>query len=426
MQTDSPQSATLPAVQSGEKRPGVIDSAAYAQGLRVANVEIADLSEEIKREDRFVWVGLYEPDEKLLREIQEELGLHDLAIEDAHCAHQRPKLEQYENCLFVVLRTAQIVGEPHHLEFGETHIFVGPRYVVSVRHGSLRSHVGLRARCEASQRLLAKGPGFVLYALMDFVVDQYLPIVETLEEQVVELEEVIFGEKLIHETTSRIYHLKRELLSIKRAVWPLVDVCNRLMRFDVELVPADTKPYFRDVYDHAVRINAMVHTLRELLGTALDANLSLIMPELSWRYGYEAVLGPCCAAGYGWGSSGWLAVKGPRLQAAGSGTCTERSRPQDKAFSALQLTFWPPCKCERASLGLPYASCLRAQSLRARASRKSNIPSYPLQARTCLCQSVFMGLEPLGGRKSTAFVAAQVTRRKAPAVTASIKSEPNL
>ena len=97
-----------------------------------------------------------------------------------------------------------------------------------------------------------------------------------MEEQVVKLEEVIFGEKLIHETTSRIYHLKRELLSIKRAVWPLVDVCNRLMRFDVELVPADTKPYFRDVYDHAVRINEMVDTLRELLATALDANLSLI------------------------------------------------------------------------------------------------------------------------------------------------------
>ena len=110
MQTVSPQSPTLPEVRHGEKRPGVIDSAAYAQGLRVANVEIADIREEIKHEDRFVWVGLYEPDEQLLREIQEQLGLHDLAIEDAHCAHQRPKLEQYENCLFVVLRTAQLVG----------------------------------------------------------------------------------------------------------------------------------------------------------------------------------------------------------------------------------------------------------------------------------------------------------------------------
>src|SRR5258705_2672856 len=110
MQTAGPQSSGLPAAHDREKRPGVIDSAAYAQGLRVATVEIADISEELKHEDRFVWVGLYEPDENLLREIQEELGLHDLAIEDAHCAHQRPKLEQYENCLFVVLRTAQLVA----------------------------------------------------------------------------------------------------------------------------------------------------------------------------------------------------------------------------------------------------------------------------------------------------------------------------
>jgi magnesium transporter len=141
----------------------------------VANVEIADISEELKHEDRFVWVGLFEPDEKLLREIQEEFCLHDLAIEDALCGHQGPKLEQYGNSLFVVLRTAHLAGESQHVEFAETHVFVGPRYVVSVRHGSLQSHVGLRARCEASRHLLAKGPGFVLYALMDFVVDQLFP-----------------------------------------------------------------------------------------------------------------------------------------------------------------------------------------------------------------------------------------------------------
>ena len=343
-QTGSPQSSPLPAVEHGGKRPGVIDCASYAQGERVATVEIADISEELKHEDRFVWVGLYEPDEKLLGEIQEEFGLHDLAIEDAHLAHQRPKLEQYENCLFVVLRTAQLVGDPQHVEFGETHLFVGPRYVVSVRHGSMRSHVGLRARCEASQRLLAKGPGFVLYALMDFVVDQYFPLVEALEEKVVELEEVIFGEKFIQETTSRIYHLKRELLSIKRAVSPLVDVCSRLMRFDLDLIPEDTKPYFRDVYDHAIRINEMVDTLRELLATALDANLSIIsvsqnkdtkrlagwaaiiaaptaiagiygmnfqfMPELGWRYGYAVALGimavVCSGLWLGFKRSGWL------------------------------------------------------------------------------------------------------------------------
>jgi magnesium transporter len=307
-------------------------------------VEIADISEELKHEDRFVWVGLFEPDENLLREIQEELGLHELAIEDAHRAHQRPKLEQYENSLFVVLRTALLAGEPQHVEFGETHIFVGPRFVVSVRHGSLLSHVGLRARCEASRHLLAKGPGFVLYALMDFVVDQYFPILEALEEKVVELEEVVLNEKFIRNTTSRIYHLKRELLSIKRAVSPLVDVCSRLMRFDLDLVPEDTKPYFRDVYDHAMRINETADTLREVLATALDANLSIIsvsqnkdtkrlaawaaiiaaptaiagiygmnfqyMPELGWKYGYGLALGAialvCSGLWLGFKRSGWL------------------------------------------------------------------------------------------------------------------------
>jgi magnesium transporter len=341
MQEDSSPSSILPEV---EKRAGVINCASYAQGVRVASVEIADISEELKHEDRFVWVGLYEPDEQLLREIQEEFCLHDLAIEDAHAAHQRPKLEQYENCLFVVLSTAHLAGEPKHVEFGETHVFVGPRFVVSVRHGSLQSHVGLRARCEASRHLLAKGPGFVLYALMDFVVDQYFPILEALEEKVVELEEIVLDERFIQQTTSNIYHLKRELLSIKRAVSPLVDICSRLMRFDLDLVPEDTKLYFRDVYDHAMRINEMADTLREVLATALDANLSIIsvsqnkdtkrlaawaaiiaaptaiagiygmnfqfMPELGWRYGYEVTLGGmvvlCSGLWVGFKRSGWL------------------------------------------------------------------------------------------------------------------------
>ena len=341
MQEGIPQSLTLPEVP---KRPGVINCASYAQGVRVANVVIADISEELKHEDRFVWVGLFEPDEKLLREIQEEFGLHDLAIEDAHDAHQRPKLEQYGSCLFVVLRTAHLASQSQHVEFGETHVFVGQRFVVSVRHGSLQSHVGLRARCEASQHLLAKGPGFVLYALMDFVVDQYFPLLEALEEKVVELEEVVLDEKFIQQTTSRIYHLKRELLSIKRAVSPLVDICARLMRFDLDLLPEDTKPYFRDVYDHALRINEMADTLREVLATALDANLSIIsvsqnkdtkrlaawaaiiaaptaiagiygmnfefMPELGWRYGYPLTVGAiavvCSGLWLGFKRSGWL------------------------------------------------------------------------------------------------------------------------
>jgi magnesium transporter len=322
---------------------GVINCAAYADGKRVADLPLSDVRSALLRDDRFVWIGLYEPREDVLRLVQREFGLHDLAIEDALTAHQRPKLEQYDGSLFVVLRTAQH-GAEGHLEMGETHVFVGANYLISVRHGSLKSHVGLRSRCEAVPHFLNKGPGFVLYALMDFVVDQYLPIVETLEERLEDLEEEIFGGTFNRETTARIYQLKRDLLVLKRAVSPLVDVCNRLMRFDIHLIPEDTRPYFRDVYDHVVRINEMIDSLRELLTTALEANLSLLsvsqsehakrltawaaiiavptmiagvygmnfdtMPELHWRFGYPLVMalmiGACVSLFVGFRRSGWL------------------------------------------------------------------------------------------------------------------------
>jgi magnesium transporter len=322
---------------------GVVNCAAYADGRRIADLPLADVGTALSREDRFVWIGLYEPHENVLRLVQREFGLHDLAIEDALTAHQRPKLEQYDGSLFVVLRTAQLDVD-RRLELGETHVFVGTRFVISVRHGSLKSHTGLRARCEAVPHFLSKGPGFVLYALMDFVVDQYLPIVETLEERLEELEEEIFGGTFDRNTTARIYQLKRDLLILKRAVTPLVDVCNRLMRFDIHLIPEDTRPYFRDVYDHVVRVNEMIDNLREMLTTALEANLSLItvsqnehskrlaawaaiiavptmiagvygmnfdtMPELHWTYGYPVIMtvmiAACASLFVGFKRSGWL------------------------------------------------------------------------------------------------------------------------
>jgi len=304
---------------------GIVNCAAYADGRRVTDVAIQDISEVLKQADRFVWIGLHEPDADLLKQVQREFGLHDLAIEDALRAHQRPKLELYGESLFIVLRTAQLNREARRIDFGETHFFVGARYLVSVRHGASLSYADVRARCETTPQLLTKGPGFALYALMDFIVDQYFPIVDALENDLEALEETIFGETLSRATASRIYELKRDLLEIKRAVSPLVDICNRLMRFDVPLIPDDTRLYFRDVYDHAIRINEMVDTLRELLTTALEANLSLIavsqneamkklaawaaiiavptmvagvygmnfrhMPELDWLYGYPAVMG---------------------------------------------------------------------------------------------------------------------------------------
>ena len=326
-------------------QPGpVVACAAYAGGRRVANVALDDISEVIKQDDRFVWIGLYEPDEALLRQVQAEFGLHDLAIEDAQLAHQRPKLERYGDSLFIALRTAQPDREQRRIAFGETHLCVGARYVVSVRHGASLSYADVRARCEAAPHLLAKGPAFVLHAIMDFVVDQYFPIVDGLEDDLEALEEDIFNERINRDTTMRIYTLKRDLLEVKRGVSPLVDISNRLMRPDLELIPDDARPYFRDVYDHAVRINEKVDGLRELLSTALEANLSLttiaqneatkritgwaaifavptmiagvygmnfrFMPELEWRYGYPLVMavtvGLCGFLYYRFKRSGWL------------------------------------------------------------------------------------------------------------------------
>lgn len=254
----------------------VVNCVAYADGRRVGDVEIEDISEILRFEGQFIWIGLHEPDEELLRQVQGEFGLHDLAVEDAHAAHQRPKLEEYGNSLFVVLRTAQRDPESKELLFGETHIFVGPRYVVSVRHGWTYSYAEVRQRCESTPQHLRQGPGFVLYAIMDFVVDRYFPIIDSLEEDLEELEEAIFGATTTRDTTERIYHLKRDLMHLKRAVAPLIEVCNRLVRYDMALIPPETRLYFRDVYDHVVRINESVDNMRELLTAALETNLTLI------------------------------------------------------------------------------------------------------------------------------------------------------
>jgi magnesium transporter len=320
----------------------VVNSVVYANGRKLGDVPLDDISEVLKRDDVFVWIGLKEPDEALLRKIQEEFGLHDLAVEDARHAHQRPKLEEYGDSLFLVLRTAQLAGD--HVELGETHVFVGPRYVVTVRHGASLPYSEVRARCESTPHLLAKGPGFVLYAIMDFVVDQYFPLIDSLEERLESLEEEIFDGRFDRGTTGRIYQLKRQLVMVKRAVSPLIDVCNRLVRFDMGLIPETARPYFRDVYDHVVRINETTDNLRELLTTALEANLSLVsvqqnevtkqlaawaailavptaiagiygmnfhfMPELGWRWGYPLVMASiavvCGTLYWRFKRAGWL------------------------------------------------------------------------------------------------------------------------
>ena len=300
----------------------IVDCAEYCHGKRISKVEVEHISEVLKQPDKFVWIGMQEPDEAMLKTIQDEFGLHDLAIEDALRAHQRPKIETYGDTLFVVVRTVQM--KDSHVELGETHFFVGHNFIVTVRHGSSIAYVDVRARCESTPQLLSLGPAFALYALMDSIVDQYFPVVEALEDDLTAIEENIFHEKLRRDNTAKIYRLKLELLDVKRAVSPLIDICNRLMRFDLKFIDSETKPYFRDIYDHAIRINEMVDNSRELLAAALEANLSMInisqseiskrfagwaaligvptmiagiygmnfsyMPELSWRWSYPAVV----------------------------------------------------------------------------------------------------------------------------------------
>jgi magnesium transporter len=310
----------------------VVNCAAYQDGRRVADIDLEhdaaggldlDMQGAGAAGEPFVWLGLHEPSEELLRKVQDRFGLHDLAIEDAHVAHQRPKLEIYGQSLFVVLRTAQLKAS--RIQFGETHIFAGRGYVVTVRHGPSLTYADVRARCEQAPAMLRLGESFVLYSLMDFVVDNYFPIIDALEAQVDETEIEVFEQASGRDDIGRIYELRRELLVLRRTVAPLLDVCDRLVRFDVPLIEPDMRPFFRDVRDHVIRVDERIDDLRELLTSTMETNLLLAsirqndvmkklagwaailavptavfglygmnfqdMPEVQSPYGYPAVLG---------------------------------------------------------------------------------------------------------------------------------------
>ena len=303
----------------------IVNCSAYADGCKLPGITLDDIPALRDRPDAFVWLGLREPDEALMTQVKELFGLHELAAEDAHHAHQRPKVELYGDCLFVALRTAQM--NEGAVKFGETHLFVGPRYLVTVRHGASLPHTTVRARCESNPRLLRKGPGFALYAILDFVVDNYFPILDSVEDAVEDLEERFFKGDFDQDDLSRLYQSKRDLVELRRAAAPLAEVCNYLLT-DVfnDQVSDDIRPYFRDVYDHTLRINEAMDAVRETLALALQISLSVgaarqndatkrlagwgallaiptmvfsiygmnfkgWFPELEWRYGYPAVMG---------------------------------------------------------------------------------------------------------------------------------------
>src|SRR5215470_16635725 len=251
----------------------VVACAAYEGGRRITDIDLEQVGCAPPSGKGFVWIGLHEPDEALLKRVQERFGLHDLAVEDAHLAHQRPKLEVYGDSLFIVLRTAQLLDRK--IQCGETHIFAGRGHVVTVRHGSTPGYADVRARCEGAPKMLSMGEGFVVYSILDFVVDNYFPVLHELEAELDRLEEAIFADATDRPHVERIYELRHELLSMRRAVQPLQEVCSRMMRFDSPLVDQSMHPYFRDVQDHVIRVVEGIDNLIALVRAAMDANLQL-------------------------------------------------------------------------------------------------------------------------------------------------------
>ena len=259
--------------------PMVVNCVAYDRhGKRLPPLEIEQISDVLRQEDSFVWVGLHEPTEAMLEKLQEEFGLHDLAVEDAHHAHQRPKIEVYGDSLFLVLHTAQEVN--CRIEFGETHIFLGPRYLLTVRHGASLSYAPARARCEREPEMFACGPSYALYAVLDFVIDNFQPIVRSFKDELAALESAIFEHDFNRDTIARLYELKKELVTLRLAISPMQDILNQLVRFHASLIKEEVRPYFRDVYDHVVRVKEASDTMSEMLTAAMSVMSSVDSPSI--------------------------------------------------------------------------------------------------------------------------------------------------
>jgi len=318
---------TQPSTVSQADSEAVVAASVYALGRRVKDIAIEEAGEWSKRPGHVVWIGLLEPGADLLQRVQAQLGLHYLAIEDAGKAHQHPKVEQYGDALFVVARTAQLVDG--RIAFGETHLFVGRGYVVSVRHGASRSYASVRARCESCPTVLSEGEDYILYAILDFIVDNYLPVLQTLHEEVEGIEDSVFSGPAEQVDVQRLYMIRRDLLRLRNAVLPLVEVCRRLEHAEVMPIDAAMQPLFRDVTDHVLRVQEEIDALREVLAFAFEASLMTgqaqqtaitrklaawaailavptavagiygmnfeNMPELKWTYGYFLVIGVIAA-----------------------------------------------------------------------------------------------------------------------------------
>jgi magnesium transporter len=255
----------------------IVDCALYEKGhRRLGGFSIQQAASSCHDPDAFVWLGLYEPSEGEFEEVRLAFALHELAVEDAINAHQRPKLEVYGETLFVVLKTARYVDPEEVVEFGEIQVFVGEGFAVVVRHGEASALAGARRSIEERPDLLALGPGAVLYAVVDHVVDDYAPVVAGLEDDIRSVEYDVFSENEKHNPVERIYKLKREVLETHQAIVPLLDPLEQLATQDLPWVERSTQPYFRDVHDHVLRVSGQVVTFRDLLTSVLEANLTRV------------------------------------------------------------------------------------------------------------------------------------------------------
>lgn len=300
----------------------LINCVAYQDGVKLADLPVEEISDYLQRPGCLVWVALTNATDAELDKMQEEFGLHDLVVEDARHGHQRPKIEEYDDSLFVVMHMVEIVDSA--LEIGEVSICVGRNFILSIRSRTRQHLLDVRDRCEREPELLRLGAGFVLYALMDAVVDRYFPVIDDLESRLDFIEEHLFDKGAVKDNFERLYELKRNVAVLKHAVTPLMEATGKLHGGRVPPICADTQDYFRDVHDHLTRINASIETMRDTISTAIMVSQSTVsieqnvinkqlaawaaifaiatvftgiwgmnfqhMPELQWEFGYPVAL----------------------------------------------------------------------------------------------------------------------------------------
>jgi magnesium transporter len=296
----------------------IVNCSAYQDGRKLGSIEPDEIHSYLKRSGCFVWVATFEPTPEELDGMRREFDLHELAVEDARKGHQRPKFEEYGDSLFVVLHVVELTEEGTGI--GEIILFVGDNYLLSVRLRTTHGFAAVRDRCEREPELLRHGPGYVLYAIMDNIVDRYFPVLESLESELEQIEHRIFSTQDNRGIIESLYALKQQLMTLKHATGPLLEAVGKLHGGRVPRQCSRLQEYFRDIYDHVARVNHSIDSLRETVTTAISVNLSLLtiqenevtkrlagyaalvalptmvagvygmnfdaMPELSWRFGY--------------------------------------------------------------------------------------------------------------------------------------------